>query len=182
MLLPKDRPVPVHCILSSKRESNRVNEYSNSTTPIGLHQLPIGWLYRQSLLWQVHRTSEGIEFNHTISLHHQLRLPALLIIWTGLSRRRLRGILSPDCRLMSASNWPDGQKRDILHPGPTREQPRHLMDPTNSLPAPWPSLDGWKILAVISGYFTNGTVSLVVTNSLSPLNGQHLGSGNEVTE
>jgi len=78
MLLPEDRPISVHCIISSNRQSNRVNECSNGTTPIDLHQEPIGRLYRLSLSYHVHRTPQGIGFNHTISVHHQLRLPPLL--------------------------------------------------------------------------------------------------------
>ena len=78
MLLPEDRTISVHCIISSNRQSNRVNECSNGATPIDLHQEPIGRLYRLSLSYHVHRTPQGIGFNHTISVHHQLRLPPLL--------------------------------------------------------------------------------------------------------
>jgi len=39
----------------------------------------------------------------------------------------------------------------------------------------------WRVSIVTLGCFTNGTIAPVVTNSLSPLSGQHLYDGSGAT-
>jgi len=56
------------------------------------------------------------------------------------------------------------------------EAPRDLLQITDGTPRPEQAVE-----IVTLGCFTNGTIAQVVTNSLSPLSGQHLYDGSGAT-